>query len=67
MVQGKEQETNTGGKARMPDNSGCTITFSFCGKRKHYQDECLHKQRLSAKLKSKAHNGRRKCRRQEQW
>ena len=29
----------------------CTITCAFCGKRKHYEDECYHKQRLSAKLK----------------
>ena len=29
----------------------CTITCAFCGKKKHYEDECYHKQRLSAKLK----------------
>ena len=28
-----------------------SITCAFCGKRKHYEDECYHKQRLSAKLK----------------
>ena len=35
----------------MPDHYRCTITCAFCGKRKHYEDVCYHKQRLSAKLK----------------
>ena len=35
----------------MPDHYRCTITCAFCGKRKHYEDECYQKQRLSAKLK----------------
>ena len=35
----------------MPDHYRCTITCAFCGKRKHYEDECYHKQPLSAKLK----------------
>ena len=51
VVQGKKQETNTGAKAKMPDHYRCTITCAFCGKRKHYEDECYHKQRLSGKLK----------------
>ena len=51
VVQGKKQETNTGAKAKMPDHYRCTMTCAFCGKRKHYEDECYHKQRLSAKLK----------------
>ena len=51
IVQGKKQETNTGAKAKMPDHYRCTITCAFCGKRKHYEDECYHKQRLSAKVK----------------
>ena len=51
LVQGKKQETNTGTKPKMPDHYRCTITCAFCGKRKHYVDECYHKQRLSAKLK----------------
>ena len=51
VVQGKKQETNTGAKAKMVDHYRCTITCTFCGKRKHYGDECYHKQRLSAKLK----------------
>ena len=52
VVQGKKQETNTGGKAKMPDHYRCTITSAFHGHRKHYEDECYGKQRLSAKLKS---------------
>ena len=52
VVQGKQQETNTGAKAKLPDHYRCTITCAFCGKRKHYEDECYHKQRLSAKLKA---------------
>ena len=51
VVQGKQQEKNTGAKAKLPDHYRCTITCSFCGKRKHYEDECYHKQHLSAKLK----------------
>ena len=58
MVQGKKQETNTSSKAKMPDHYRCTITCAFCGKRKHYEDECNHKQRLSAKLKSKNGSGK---------
>ena len=41
----------------MPDHYRCTITCTFCGKRKRYEDECYHKQHLSAELKSKAQNG----------
>ena len=51
VVQGKQQEKNTGAKAKLPDHYRCTITCAFCGKRKHYEDECYHKQRLSAKHK----------------
>ena len=38
VVQGKKQETNTGGKPKLPDHYRCTITFAFCGKRKQYED-----------------------------
>ena len=51
VVQEKQQEKNTGAKAKLPDHYRCTITCAFFGKRKHYEDECYHKQRLSAKLK----------------
>ena len=51
VVHRKRQETNTGAKPKMPDHCRCTITCAFCGKRKHYEDECYHKKRLSAKLR----------------
>ena len=51
VVQGKQQEKITGAKVKLPDHYRCTITCAFCGKRKHYDYECYHKQRLSAKLK----------------
>ena len=35
-----------------------TITCAFCGKRKHYDNECYHKQRLSAKLKTENASGK---------
>ena len=54
MLQGKKQETNTGGKAKMPDHYWCTITCAYC--RKHYEDKGYHKQRLSAKLKTETGN-----------
>ena len=51
LVKGKQQKTNTGAKKQLPDHYRCTITCAFCGKRKHYEDECYHKQHLSARLK----------------
>ena len=51
VVQGKKQGTNTGAKPEMPDHYRDTINCALCGKRKHYEDECYHKQRVSAKLK----------------
>ena len=41
----------------MPDQYRCTLSCTFCGKRKQDKDECYHKQRLSAKLKTEAQNG----------
>ena len=54
VVQAKKQETNSVGKAKMPHRYRCTLTCPFCGKGNHHEDECYHKQRLSAKLKSEA-------------
>ena len=56
--EGKKQETNTGGKAKLPDHYRCKITCAFCGKRKHYGDGCYHKQRLPAKLKTENGSGK---------
>ena len=58
VVQAKKQETNTGGKAKLPDHYRCTITCALGGKRKHYKDEWYHKQRLSAKLKTENASGK---------
>ena len=58
VIQGKKQETNTGGKAKMPDHYRCTITCEFCGRRKHYEEECYHKQHLSAKPKTDQDSGK---------
>ena len=58
VVHWKKQETNTGGKAKLPDYYRCTITCAFCGKRKHYEDKCYHKQRLSAKLNTEKASGK---------
>ena len=58
VVQGKKQETNSGGKAKLPDHYRCTITCACCGKRKHYEDECYDKQRLSWKLKTENASGK---------
>ena len=57
VVHGKKQEDNTAGKAKVPDHYRFTITCAFCGKHIQYEDECYHKQRLSAKLKSEAQSG----------
>ena len=58
VVEGKNRETNTGGRAKLPDHYRCTITCAFCGKRQHYEDECYHKQRLSAKFKNENGSGK---------
>ena len=58
VVQGKKQETNTGGKAKLPDHYRCTITCALSGKRKHYEDDGYHKQRLLAKLKTENASGK---------
>ena len=58
VVRGRKQENNTGGTAKLPDHYRCTITCAFCGKRKQYEDECYHKQRLSAKLKTENASGK---------
>ena len=49
----KESCRTTAGRALL-----CTIPCAFCGKMKHYEDKCYHKQRLSAKLKSEDRSGK---------
>ena len=50
------------GRSRRPTpaakRSCGTIISALCGKRKHYEDECYHKQRLSAKLKNENGSGK---------
>ena len=58
MAEGKKQETNTGGNAKMRDHYTCTITCAFCRKRKNCENACYHKQRLSANLKSENGSGK---------
>ena len=58
VVQGKKQETKTGGNAKLPDHYSCRITWAFWGRRKHNEDECYHKERLSAKLKTRSASGK---------
>ena len=58
VVQGKKHKTNTGGKAKLPDHYRFTITCAFCGNREHYEDNCHHKERPSAKLKTENASGK---------
>ena len=58
IVKGKKQQSNTGTKEKMPDHFRCTVTCSFCGRRKHYEDECYHKKRLSERLKKEVDGGK---------
>ena len=57
VVKGKKQQVNTGGKEKMPNHYHCTFTCTFCGRAKHYDDECYHKQRMSATFKSEVPQG----------
>ena len=58
MVLGKKQKTNSGSKPKLQDHYRCTITCTFCGNRKQYEDKCYHKQRLSARLKKENGSGK---------
>ena len=52
MLQMKRQQHSKNGKAvTHQDNFLCTITCGYCGKRRHYEDECHIKKRESDKLK----------------
>ena len=57
MAKGKKQKGNTGSKQKMPDHCCCTITCAFCCCCKHYQNECYHKQPMSAKPKTQIPQG----------
>ena len=52
MLQMKRQQyTNDGKPVTHQDHFRCTITCGYCGKRRHYEDECHIKKRESDKLK----------------
>ena len=45
------QKTKDGQEVKHQDHFRCTITCGFCGKRRHYEDECHIESRQSEKLK----------------
>ena len=52
MLQMKPQQHSKDGKTvTHQDHCRCTITCGYCGKRRHYEDECHIKKRESDKLK----------------
>ena len=52
MLQMKRQQHSKDGKTvTHQDHFRCTITCGYCGKRRHYEDECHIKKRESDKLK----------------
>ena len=55
----RTQKTKDGQEVKHQDHFRCTITCGYCGKRRHYEDECHRKRHESEKLK-KAEEERRK-------
>ena len=47
----RQQHTEDGKPVTHQDHVRCTITCGYCGKRRHYEDECHIKKRESDKLK----------------
>ena len=47
----RQQHTRDGKPVTHQDHFRCTITCGYCGKRRHYEDECHIKKRESDKLK----------------
>ena len=47
----RKQKTKDGQEVKHQDHFCCTITCGYCGKRRHYEDECRIKRRESQKLK----------------
>ena len=47
----RTQKTKDGQEVKHQDHLRCTITCGYCGKRRHYEDECHIKRRESEKLK----------------
>ena len=55
----RTQKTKYGQEVNHQDDLRCMILCGYCGKRRHYEDECHMKRRESEKLK-KAEEERRK-------
>ena len=47
----RQQHTKDGKTVTHQDHVRCTITCGYCGKRRHYEDECHIKKREDDKLK----------------
>ena len=47
----RTQKTKDGQEVKHQDHFCCTITCGYCGKRRHYEDECHIKRREFEKLK----------------
>ena len=47
----RTQKTKDGQEVKHQDHFCCTITCGYCGKRRHYEDECHKKRRESENLK----------------
>ena len=47
----RQQHSKDGKTVTHRDHFRCTITCGYCGKRRHYEDECHIKKRESDKLK----------------
>ena len=47
----RTQKTKDGQEVKHQDHFRCTIMCGYCGKRRHYEDECHIKRRESEKLK----------------
>ena len=53
----RQQHTKDGKQVTHQDHFRCTITCGYCGKRRHYEDECHIKKRESDKLKKSPERG----------
>ena len=53
----RQQHTKDGKAVTHQDHLRCTITCGYCGKRRHYEDECHIKKRESDKLKRQEAEG----------
>ena len=54
----RTQKTKDGQEVKHQDRFRCTITCGYCGKRRHYEDECHIKRRESEKHKKAEGEGR---------